>query len=384
MLIYIFRSIDEFSESSDDELDERLKVRAPRDHVNILPEEQENDMHKFRGRQSSYDVISNMWENFSVDDYAPYTREKKEKKSLDWSPTITIPQPFNMTVRDEKKAKVKSERVLQYEQEKLKKQLREEAELQKRVVPVPIPPSTFLPLYEELNEQREQRREYVKDLSKEILKSSEKPFSFMKRETARKELKNSEENLKLKKKKEKTIFKANPFPEKLFDLTLADKMAEEEEYRKIKIKLRAEEMLAESSLPGNMKTRVNSKHYPVGKKTKRVKEDLKRRKDKNCFKPQIHHNIPNFEELQRKFERELTQRKNLAATPTVCEPFDLHTARVASRRSKFRESIKMKTSCDRPASDGKHRTSSQQKKRQMQRSIELPDFRYVSQHIKTW
>lgn len=204
VLICIFCCIDQLSESSDDELAERLKVQAPPDHVNILPEEQENDTHKFRGRQSSYDVISNMWENFSVDDYAPYRREKKKKKSLDWSPTITIPQPFNMTVRDEKKARVKSKRVLQYEQEKLKKQLQEEAELQKRVVPVPIPPSTFLPLYEVLNEQREQRREYEKELSKEILKSLEKPFSFMKRETARKEVKNSEKNLKLKRKKEKS------------------------------------------------------------------------------------------------------------------------------------------------------------------------------------
>ena len=109
-----------------------------------------------------------------------------------------------MTVRDEKKDKVKSKRVLQYEQKKLKKQLQEEAELQKRVVPVPIPPSTFLPLYEVLNEQREQRREYEKELSKEILKSLEKPFSFMKRETARKEVKIFEKNLKLKRKKEKS------------------------------------------------------------------------------------------------------------------------------------------------------------------------------------
>ena len=123
---------------------------------------------------------------------------------MDCLPTITIPQTFNMTVRDEKKDKVKSKRVLQYEQKKLKKQLQEEAELQKRVVPVPIPPSTFLPLYEVLNEQREQRREYEKELSKEILKSLEKPFSFMKRETARTEVKNSEKNLKLKRKKEKS------------------------------------------------------------------------------------------------------------------------------------------------------------------------------------
>ena len=78
------------------------------------------------------------------------------------------------------------------------------------------------------------------------------------------------------------------------------------------------------------------------------------------------------------------QRKNLAATPTVCQPFDMHTARVASRRSKLRESIKLKTSCDRPVSTYKHQPNSQQKKRQMHQSAESPDFRYVSKHIKSF
>ena len=80
VLICIFCCIDVFSESIDDELDEWLKVQAPPNHVNILPEEQENDTHIFRGRQSSFDFISNMWENFSVNDYAPIDGKKKEKE----------------------------------------------------------------------------------------------------------------------------------------------------------------------------------------------------------------------------------------------------------------------------------------------------------------
>ena len=81
VLICIFCCIDVFSESIDDELDEWLKVQAPPNHVNILPEEQENDTHIFRGRQSSFDFISNMWENFSVNDYAPIDGKKKRKRA---------------------------------------------------------------------------------------------------------------------------------------------------------------------------------------------------------------------------------------------------------------------------------------------------------------
>jgi len=341
------------SGSSEDELDRELKVKVPQDHTNILPEQQNESL--FRGRESSYDVISNMWENFSVDEYAPYKREKKEKNIKDWSPTITIPEPFTMTRREERKVKTKSKRVQQIEEEKLIKQLAEDAELQKRTTPVPIPPSTFLPLYDELAKHQEKKREYIKYLSKEILKSSEKPFSFTKREEAKKNLKNTTKRIKSNNEKNKQEFKANPYPEGLFDLTLADKIAEEEEYRKIKIKLRAEEMLASSSLPMNMKVRGSMKHYPARDKTKRVKEELKKR---SCtFKPKIHHDIPDFEILQKKFEHKLEEKKQFAA-PTICEPFNLKTADITSRRSKFRESVESKKISKRPqSSQGRPQTS---------------------------
>ena len=50
-------------------------------------------------------------------------------------------------------------------------------------------------------------------------------------------------------------FRAKPFPEHLFDNVHSEKMKEEEEYRKIRIKMRSKEMLKSSSLPPNMKNR---------------------------------------------------------------------------------------------------------------------------------
>lgn len=328
------------SSDGDEDLDEKLKVRPPQSHVNILPDDY--SVNSFRGRSSSFDVIANMWDNFSVDEYVPYTPVKKPRDINEWSPTVTIPEPFQMTLRDETKAKRKSKRIEKIEQEKLEKHLLEEVELQKRIKPTPIPPTTFLPLYNEFAEKEENRRKYIRDLSKKILKSTEKPFSFIKREEVRKEMKRSQSVKDVRKFQKKASgrkeFKANPYPEKLFDLTWADKKAEQEEYRKIKIKLRAQETLAQSSLPSNMKTRSGTaKYFPSGEKTKRVKEELKERKKKS-FRPEIHDSIPDFEELHRKFERELAEKKTVN-NRTICEPFNLQTGKIPQRRNKFLNSM---------------------------------------------
>ncbi|XP_066917062.1 protein FAM161B-like [Clytia hemisphaerica] len=334
------------SEERDEDLDEQLRVTAPESHVNILPDKHERK--SFRGRSSSFDVIAGMWENFSVDEYAPYTKRDKDADKK-WSPSITIPEPFQMTIRDEIKARRKSKRIEQIEQEYFRKRLLEDMELQKRIRPTPVPPTTFLPLYDEHREKEEKRREYIRDLSKQILKSTEKPFSFVKREEVKHEMRKVHTSVaemkKEKKMKEKQKFTANPYPEKLFGLTWADKLAEQDEYRKIKIKMRAQETLAQSSLPLSMKTRSHSaKYYGSREGTKRVKEDLKKRKQK--FQPEIHHDIPDFEDLQNKFEEELHKRRS-AKNRTICEPFDLQTGKIPERRSKFLNSVcKSNTSCN--------------------------------------
>ena len=50
-------------------------------------------------------------------------------------------------------------------------------------------------------------------------------------------------------------FKAKPFPEHLFHNVHAEKMKEDEEYRKIRIRMRSKDLLRSASLPPNMKSR---------------------------------------------------------------------------------------------------------------------------------
>lgn len=300
-------------------------------------------------RSTALDTVESYWKDFSVYDYPHESSSppKTTKKEDTWSPCITIPKPFTMTMREANKSKEKKTRSQRLLEEELKKKKEsEEAELQKKFRSQPIPATTFLPLYDEINRQNEVRRQYVRETSKALLKSSEKPFSFTKREEQKRSLQRSKSLSSLSDltpQKEKKGFKANPFPAHLFDLTLADKIAEQDEYRAIKIKLRAQETLAESRLPMNMEGK--GRQYTIGKlRNKKMKEKEKKAfmtKD-HTFKPQINHDIPDFDVLQYQFEKELREKKR-EREPTVVEPFNLRTSSLSDARSRSRSLTKRST-----------------------------------------
>ena len=66
----------------------------------------------------SVEVVGRMWEDFSLNEYIDKGNRRPEKKTSrvkvrpqsapqvkkEWSPVITIPKPFNMTLRDERKS----------------------------------------------------------------------------------------------------------------------------------------------------------------------------------------------------------------------------------------------------------------------------------------
>lgn len=276
-----------------------------------------------------------MWDNFSVDSYAPIEKGLKaeSQQQKEWKPSITIPQPFNMTLREAAKAKTKSKKMERLEKELLEKKMAEEAELNKKFRARPLPAATFTRRYEEQQAEEEQKREYRKSLNKAILEATQRPFNFVKREEEKKEVRRVRSIERLDKTSSTTTgFRAAPFPEKLFNLSLEDKIAEQNEYRKIKMKMRAEEMLAKSTLPPNMQSR--GEKYASNKRYAKRGEKVNPKKTKNrSFRPNINHDIPDYEELHRKFEIDLI-RKRREKSPTICEPFNLHTAKVPSRRSR--------------------------------------------------
>jgi len=351
--------------SSDSEEDPRKDW--PRIHSqNILPDDRDDH---FRGRDFSYQVIDNMWDNFSVDNYAPVEKGPKEEPAQpkQWKPSITVPQPFNMTLREAAKAKVKSKRKEKLEKELLERKMTEEAELAKKFRARPLPATTFIKLYEEQKSEEEKKRQYSRSLNKAILEATQRPFNFMKREEEKKELRRSQSMDKMEKKiNTKPEFKARPFPENLFSLSLEDKITEQNEYRKIKVKMRSEEMLANSSLPPNMRSR--GERYSSNRRYSKKQEIASAKKMQDSkFRPNINHDVPDYEELHRKLEIDLL-RKRKEKSPTICEPFNLHTAKVPDRRAR---TLNMQT----PESHHKGRERSLERFRQSSSHQSSPSLR---------
>lgn len=306
----------------------------------------------FPQRSSALDLVEDMWEGFSVYDYPLDPSPPCEKRSAkkDWALKLTIPKPFSMSLREAKKtpkALTRSQRILL--EDLKKKQEKEEAELHKKFRAQPVPATTFLPLYDEITRQNELRRYRVREISKAVLKSSERPFKFVKREEEKKKLRRTKSLSNLSELKNKTDerkkFKANPFPDHLFDLSLADRIAEQEEYRAIRLKMRAQEMLAISRLPPNMESR--GKEYTLGTFRSKLSKDGNENAfmtKEHKFRPQINPDVPEFDELHRQFEKEMRNKKK-EKEPTVVEPFTLRTAHVsAARKSRASRSQEMQQS----------------------------------------
>ncbi|XP_027721368.1 protein FAM161A isoform X2 [Vombatus ursinus] len=300
--------------------------------------EREN-MNAVKMMTSAKEYIKNMWNNFSVKDYA-YTHsdssdspivEKSEKKPKEWVPKITVPKPFQMTIREDRKKeewlKAQSEREMAFKL--LKKQEEEELARKKRFRANPVPESVFRPLYHEILERDEERKKSVKERSRKILLTSQRPFTFIAREERKKEARKVQLADALEPEKRKNQFKAKPVPRSTYSSTLSDRLKEEEFFRDIRIHVRAQELLRNSSLPRNMKAHQS----PSKRKPKHPEQGEKTR-----YRNRVKYQVPDFRTLHTKFQKQLLEQKNPRPT-TVCEPFDLLTLRIPSKKEKILEDI---------------------------------------------
>ncbi|NXD76278.1 F161A protein, partial [Halcyon senegalensis] len=284
--------------------------------------------------------IEKMWDGFSVEDYISRTTHSLpnspvfrmiRKKQKAWSPKVTVPKPFQMTIREARKKEqnLKSKSQIEMENNLLKKQLEEEAECQKKFRANPVPAAVFLPLYHEIMQRNEERRRSVKERSKLKLLASQKPFKFLEREKQRTEMRKMQlRDLSAPERKAK-LFKAKPIPKGVYSPAVNDKLKEEELYREIRIRVRAEELLRNSSLPNSRLALTNT-----NKKKKHKHIDPKEAE----HKPKIKSSIPDFELLHQKFQKQLLQQKQMKHL-TVCEPFDLRTPYIPSNKGKILKDI---------------------------------------------
>ena len=298
-------------------------------------------------------TVSSMWENFSVDDYdfkksasggrldrsksaslsriQSKTQKDAENEHSKWINRITIPKPFSMTLRQETKGK--SERVKkvlqEVERERDSAKQREEIELDKKFKAKPVPAHVYMPLYDDLLQKTELRRMQTKLKAQELLKSQEKPFKFATREEERKRTKAAKLRKSANGYSESGSFKAKPYPKNLFDGSVFAMKEEQDEYRRIRKEIRAQELYCTSSLPPNMASR---------------QEKLKQKRSggsiKSCpnFTPKTNDGMPDFDEIHRSAMRQSSSHsQKVRKENTVCKPFNLRTTNIDTKHKVYED-----------------------------------------------
>ncbi|XP_033001525.1 protein FAM161A-like isoform X2 [Lacerta agilis] len=303
---------------------------------------EENDIED-RSLTFGKEQAENSWDGSSLEDYSHcnqsilsklQTLRKSRRKKKKWSPKITIPEPFQMTIREAKikQLNIKSKSLIELENNLLKKELEEEAECQKKFRANPVPAYVFVPLYHDIMQQNEERRKSLRERRQAVLLATQKPFQFIEREAQKKEMKKMQLKDVSSPEKKAKVFKAKPVPKFVYSSEINEKLKEEELYRDIRIQMRSEELLRNSSLPnsrlGNRGINKNGQQNHL-ELTKEVEH-----------KPKTKAKVPDFEILHQKFLKRLQRQKNVKHI-TACEPFNLCTPNIASNKEKILEDIQM-------------------------------------------
>nr|XP_056707832.1 protein FAM161B [Euleptes europaea] len=251
----------------------------------------------------------------------PFSRPKSA--SAAWISSITVPQPFKMTLREahKKSQLLKSHTVL--ENATYKKQSQEEAECQKQFRAQPVPAHIYLPLYQEIMGKNEISRQVEIQKRRELLLSTQKPFSFQEKEEMKKEA-IRRKVLEILAPAEKSVPKARKkIPRFIHEPMLGDKLKEAELFRKIRIQMRAKDLLENSWAPIELGNRQRGKESRIASRNREQK--LSFLQDNFSFKPRINTSVPDFEGLYWAFQREAISKREIKEA-THNKPFTLRTS----------------------------------------------------------
>ncbi|XP_059185063.1 protein FAM161A [Centropristis striata] len=328
------------SDSSDEEEAvsndvEKGLLFSPKEHIKNMWQDFKLPAHHRR-------MLSSSLQSLPADHKKP--RKGKGKKRLvhkdeeqeDWKHRLTVPQPFQMMLREAERRKrgIKTRSEIEQENTELRRQLEELTECQRKFRASPVPAHVHLPLYEELQERHKERRR-TREREDQHLRTSQKPFSFLERERIKKEQKQLHHPQQSDQEKVKP-FKAKPVPKAVYAAASGEQMKEEQLYRAIKIQMRAQEMLTSASMPPSMLARRLSDR-------KKTKDGNSSGDDSFSHRPHINKEVPDFDASYRRFQKHLEKQKEVKPT-TACEPFDLRTSHIASHRDRILADIEKEQS----------------------------------------
>nr|XP_060151015.1 protein FAM161B isoform X2 [Globicephala melas] len=239
------------------------------------------------------------------------SRPPSQHRSISsWTSSITVPQPFRMTLREAwKKAQwLASPASFEHERQKAQKQGQEEAECHRQFRAQPVPAHVYLPLYQEIMERNEARRRAGIQKRKELLLSSLKPFSFLGKDEQRKKAIQQRDlvaTAKAQVPKQKAIRR---IPTAILEPALGDKLQEAELLRKIRIQMRALDMLQMASSPiASSSGRADSQPRIA---TRTREEKLGFLHTDFGFQPRVNPAVPDYEELYKAFQKRAAKRRD--------------------------------------------------------------------------
>ncbi|KAL0486091.1 FAM161A ciliogenesis-associated protein [Acrasis kona] len=272
--------------------------------------------------------IPHAWINDVSETQTSYTsssdymkEELKSKLDLRKKRKITIPAPFSFDHREAVKEKTISKK--KFEEYISDIEAEKEAHLRTKFRANPVPLSTLEPKYEELQRKYEQNKKLIHTTySLELLNECE-PFSFVERDQNKVTKNHVEYTPPFK-------FKANPVP-KTLKHSFSEKLDKDEKVRKDRIKVRAVDTFHNSSLPPRMQMHKNFEA---------TRKNIKRPSSAMTFRPKINHDIPNFAELQRKFENQLSKGRK-QNNVTQIQEFKFHKSRTGRSLHRILQDIEM-------------------------------------------
>nr|XP_015205681.1 PREDICTED: protein FAM161B [Lepisosteus oculatus] len=249
--------------------------------------------------------------------------------------SLTVPQPFNMTLRDaQRRSQLLRSRVSQDLEKRLaERREAEEAECQKQFRAAPVPAHVFLPLYQDITEAHERLRKAGLQQRKDFLLSMQRPFSFLQREEKKKEemKQQLQASSPASQKDDKKPAAKKTIPKAVQDPGVSEHLKEEELYRKIRIQMRAADMLKSSSAPIEIQPQRKDQEKSCGIRTRR--KALGFLEEKPSFQPRTNAQAPDFDRLYMAFQRKAlktAEKKDV----TRCQPFQLRTSNLPPRHSR--------------------------------------------------
>ncbi|XP_067311153.1 protein FAM161B [Pseudorasbora parva] len=234
---------------------------------------------------------------------------------------IKAPRTFQGTLTERQK------KPLPQNSQKAKEEA-DRAECQKQFRVAPIPEHISKPLYDNLIHEQERLRKKGLEQRRDFLLTMQKPFGFHKREDEKQERLKEEMGSANKSEKTGPVCVRKPIPKAVSNPIGPKQLKEQEQQRKVRIHLRAQETMKASTAPIQRKEANADSQTRSAQKSKN--KMLGYLDQKLSFRPKTNSAVPNFDKLYQAFQQkamETAARRDV----TECKPFQLRTSALQPR-----------------------------------------------------